>query len=127
MGLGRGSTEATSRVKAILYERMIQSFQLKISRIIEKEIFNKVLKANGFPENSVDIVFKGVTEEDEAMKAKWIGNLLRGFSGSDIKPFSINEIRGFFGFKPVDIPLAETLMYGFDRKSEKKSIDEEDS
>lgn len=114
LGMGRGSTEATSRVKAILYERMIKSFQLKISRIVEHELFNKVLKAHGLPENSVEIVFNSVTEEDEALKAKWIGNLLRGFQRSKIKPFTINEIRSFFGFRPVDIPIANRLVYGYE-------------
>lgn len=124
LGLGRGATEATSRVKAILYERMIKSFQLRISRIIEHELFNKVLRANGLPENSVEIVFNSVTEEDEALKAKWIGNLLRGFQRSTIKPFTINEIRSFFGYKPVNIPLADRLIYGYDEI--KKDEDEYD-
>lgn len=114
LGLGRGSTEATSRVKAILFERMIRAFQIKIARIVEHDIFNKVLVANGFPENSVELVFNSVTEEDEALKAKWMGNLLRGFAKSEIKPFTINEIRSFFGFKPIDSDEANVLKYGYE-------------
>lgn len=112
LGLGANSTQATAVVKAILYERMINSFQNKISRVIETDIFNKILQSNGLEEDSVDILFNQVTEQDEAMRAKWTGDLMKGFRTSNIKPFTINEIRQKFGKKPIDIPEANTLLYG---------------
>lgn len=111
LGLGRGSTEATSKTKALLFERLIKSFQTKLSRLIEKQLFNKVLKSNGFEEDLVSIEFDSVTEEDEAMKAKWLGNLIRGFRSSKTKPLTINEIRRIMGFKEIDDPQADTITY----------------
>jgi hypothetical protein len=102
LGQGKGSTEATARIKAILYERMIKSFQRKLSNIIKKELFNEQLKLAGYVDKKTDralnvrIKFNSVTEEDDALRAKWIGNLLRGFP-EGLQPFSINEIRGLMG------------------------------
>jgi hypothetical protein len=125
LGMGQGSTESTATVKAVLYERMINSFQNKISRTIERDIFNHVLLKNNFEIDSVDLVFSGVTEQDEAMKAKWFGDMFKGFRTSTIKPFTINEVRGIFGKKPFDIPEANTLFYGEIPKSEPKVTDGE--
>lgn len=102
LGLGRGSTEATARIKAVMFERMIKSFQMRISEIIEQELFNEILEKNGFEPNIVSMRFRSVTEEDEATKAKWLGNLLRGYSRREAMPFTINEIRAMFGFPPIE-------------------------
>ena len=111
LGLGRGSTEATSKTKALLYERMIQSFQLRLSRTIEKQLFNKVLEKNGFDPDIVSIEFRSVTSADESERAKWMGNLIRGFRSSKIKPFTINEIRKKFKMKEIDMEEANTIIY----------------
>jgi len=111
LGLGRGSTEATSKTKALLYERMIQAFQLKLARIIEKQLFNQVLEENGFDPDIVSIEFRSVTSTDESERAIWMGNLIRGFRSSKIKPFTINEIRKKFKIKPIDMPEANTIVY----------------
>lgn len=133
LGMGRGSTEATANVKSILYERMIQAFQLRLARSIEKGLFNKVLESNGFDPDIVTIEFRSVTEADESDKAKWIGNLIRGFRSSKVKPFTINEIRRKFNLKPLDIPEADTIIYEDslgetpeDDEDEKEEEDEED-
>jgi len=102
LGLGRGSTEATARQKAIMFERMIKSFQMRIAEMVEQELFNEILEQHGFEPNTVTMRFKSVTEEDEANKAKWLGNLLRGYSRREYMPFTINEIRAMFGFPPLE-------------------------
>ena len=106
LGLGRGSTEATASVKQIMYERMIKSFQFKIANILRLDLLNDILVKNGFQPNIVTVKFNSVTDADEADKAKWLGNLLRGFPDGQ-KPFSTNEIRAMFGFPDMkeDIPL----------------------
>jgi len=48
LGLGATATNATSKTKAILFERMIRSFQNRISRTVEEQLFKKVLQANGY-------------------------------------------------------------------------------
>jgi len=130
LGLGRGSTEATAKIKAIMYERMIQSFQLRLSRIIEKQLFNRVLEENRFDPDIVSIEFRSVSSADESEKAKWMGNLIRGFRSSKYKPFTINEIRKKFGMKPIDEDEANTIIYeGYstnEPNEEQEDVDEEE-
>jgi len=126
LGLGTGGTEATSKVKALLYERMIKSFQMRLAKIVEEQLFNKVLESEGYDPDIVSIKFRGITDEDEAMKAKWMGNFIRGFRSSKYKPLTINEMRREMGFKPLDVPEANTIIYeGFE--GEDKQVDEEDN
>jgi len=100
LGLGRGSTEATSKVKEIMYERMIKAIQHKLAEQIRRELINPFLQERGFEPNCVRMRFNSVTDADEAVKAKWLGNLLRGFPEGE-KPFSINEIRAIFDYPPL--------------------------
>jgi len=99
LGLGRGSTEATSKVKEIMYERMIKAIQHKLSEQIRRELINPFLEERGFEPNTVRMRFNSVTDADEAVKAKWLGNLLRGFPEGE-KPFTIDEIRAIFDYPP---------------------------
>jgi len=108
LGLGRGSTEATASVKQMMFERVIRSFQLKISSQIEHELIKPVLDENGFnleknPDNMVRMRFNSVTDADEAVKAKWLGNLLRGYDPrqGEKKPFTTDEVRAMFGYGPM--------------------------
>jgi hypothetical protein len=114
LGLGTGSTEATAKVKAILFERIIRSFQMRLANIIEDQIFDVILEKNGFDPDLVSLSFASVTDEDEAMKAKWLGNLMRGFTHTKYRPFTINEIRKVMKFRPLDVPEADTIDYGID-------------
>jgi len=95
------STEATSKVKEIMYERFIKSIQHKISMKIKKELINPILEENGKEPNLVTMRFNSVTDSDEAVKAKWMGNLLRGFPEGN-GPFTINEIRAVFDYDPIE-------------------------
>ncbi len=105
LGQGKGSTEATSKVKEIMYERFIKAIQHKMSTIVRLEIINPILLANGKEENTVHMRFHSVTDADEAVKAKWLGNLLRGFPEGP-QPFSIDEIRAIFDYPPLDKSMA---------------------
>jgi len=100
LGLGKGSTEATARVKAIMYERMIKAFQLEISNVIKQELFNPLLEKNGFEPNTVTLKFNDVTEEDQALRFKWLGNLLRGLP-EDKFPMTVNELREMLGLQAI--------------------------
>lgn len=104
LGMGRGSTNATAITKAILYERTIKGLQNKLSLALENELFKPYLDENGFdmedPKNWVYIQFNSVTEEDDALRAKWWGNILRGFRGQI--PFTGNEFRAQFGLDPIE-------------------------
>ena len=125
LGMGKNVTNATASVKAVLFERAIKAHQTRLSRIIEKELFNPMLKNNGFKEDEVLIRYNSVTEADEAMKAKWLGNLLRGFQYSRIKPFTINEIRTFFDMDRINIPEANKILFTQGELDVRKKEDED--
>lgn len=111
LGLGGGSTEATASVKAVLFERMIKAFQNRLAYVIRTDIINEILEENGYDPDTVYIKFNSVTEEDEALKAKWFGNLMNTFSRTALKPFTLNEIRTMFGFDTIDVEWANVLNY----------------
>jgi len=107
LGQGKGSTEATARVKSVMYERMIKSYQRRLSKILHDELFEEILLKQGFKNETypdyaikVTLEFNSVTEEDEALKAKWWSNIIRSFRG-DI-PLTGNEFRTVFGFPTMD-------------------------
>jgi hypothetical protein len=105
LGLGRGSTEATSKVKEIMYERMIKAFQHKISEQVLRELIYPLLGYEGKTSKEppkVKFRFNSVTDADEAIKAKWLGNLLKVFRDDERKPFTINEIRAVFDYPPIE-------------------------
>lgn len=118
----------TARIKAIMYERMIKSFQHELENIVRMELINPFLEKNGFKDVNVYLKFNQVTEEDEALKAKWLGGLLRGFRNSEM-PFTRNEIRSFFGLQPredmEDVPKGEPHDDRIKPKPEEENIEEE--
>lgn len=116
----------TATVKAVLFERMLKSFQTKIARIFEKELINKVLEAEGLEPDTVIIQFNSVTEADEANRAKWLGGLLNSFKNSKVKPFTINEIRSMYNYRPINEKWADTLLWGGDVKPDGTSDDNDE-
>ncbi len=101
LGLGKGSTEATAKIKEVMYERFVRSIQTKIANQIRMELINPILEKNGFEPDIVFLRFNSVTDADEAVKSKWLGNLLRGYP-SGKQPFTINEVRSMFGYAPIE-------------------------
>jgi hypothetical protein len=100
LGLGGNSTEATANVRAIMFERFIKSIQHKLETKLRIELINQILVEHNYEPNLVYMIFNSVTDADEESKAKWIGNLFRGFPEGK-KPMSINEIRARFSLPPV--------------------------
>jgi hypothetical protein len=121
LGQSKNASEATSRVKSILYERMITANQFAIADVVREDLINEYLllyskqnadfidKMTGQPIR-VEMKFNSASEEDEAMKAKWLGNFMRGFP-EGTKPLSINEMRFILGFAPVHGEEYDSLSY----------------
>jgi hypothetical protein len=105
LGLGKGTTEATAKTKAVLWERMLKAYQYSISQVLERELFNEYLLSKGFIDQATQepvyssIIFDSVTEEDEAMRAKWLGNLIGAFKGGKL-PLTLNEVRKLLKLAP---------------------------
>jgi len=91
----------TAKIKEVMYERFIKSIQTKLASLIRKELINKILEKNRFELNTVVMKFNSVTDADEAVKSKWLGNLLRGYPAGK-QPFTINEVRAMFDYPPVE-------------------------
>ena len=111
----------TALVKATLYERTIKSFQLRLARQIETQIFSRVLESEGIDPEDVYVTmkFKSVTEQDETQRAKWVANLLEAFKNTDKKPLTINEVRSMFDKEPIDEPWADSLDWSLNKKDDK--------
>ena len=128
LGQGRGSTNATASTKAILYERTIKGLQNELSLVLETQLFKPYLDANGVdmenPKNWVYIKFNSVTEEDDALRAKWWGNIIRGFRGE--VPFTGNEFRSQFGLDPI-AGLDELMNTADTQNVKNKEVKDEDS
>jgi len=101
LGLQTGTgSDAMANQRSLMFERFIKTLQHKMSTKLRVELINQILVENGFDENIVFMVFNSVTDADEEAKAKWIGNLFRGFPEGK-KPMSINEIRARFSLPPI--------------------------
>lgn len=127
LGQGKGSTEATARVKAVLYERMIKSFQRRLANTVVKHLFNEQLDKAGFNDSETGeaiysrIKFNSVTEEDEALRAKWWSNIIRGFRGEI--PMTGNEFRYHMGLEPRE--GLDELMINRPRETREVPLNEE--
>lgn len=92
----------TSHTKIVMFERFISAIQTKLSFIFENQIVPLILRDDFPPDVYVGIRFKGITEKDEAVKARWLSSLLSAYKGTGVRPFTINEIRDMFGYPPID-------------------------
>lgn len=91
----------TANVKSVMYERLIRGIQLRISETIERQVFDRVLESHGLDRGSVKIKFNSYTERDEALKAKWLAQVLSAYGPGEEKPFTIDEIRSMFGYPRI--------------------------
>ena len=99
LGYGKGSTEASAYVTQLNYDRMIKAYQLKLSKILETKLFDKITRKPG----AVRIRFKGTTDVDETKKSEWISRIIEGIAklisayGRDVAseklPLSKQEVR----------------------------------
>lgn len=124
LGLGQGSTEATANTRAVLYERMIKSFQHSIAKTIERQVFRKILAHHGLKDAIVKIEFNSVTDRDEALKARWLSDIMRSYMRTKYRPFTINEVREMMGKDAVDDPNADRIdIYEDEAKYSDDNID----
>lgn len=96
-GLGRGSTEATAKVRILAFERMIMGYQKILASTIESDVFDYLLELKGIDatkmKNKVYINFKSVSPMDELTKAETISTIEKVMPGT----FSKKEVRSALG------------------------------
>jgi len=123
LGLGKGSTEASGKVRQRLFERMIKSIQTKV------ESFMSIVFMD-ISENKVSLVFRDISPTDEAEAIKWVSPLLNTSEGT----FGIltkEEIRRVFNLPEIsdddeeEIEKAETKNDKYEQIAKEGYIAEE--
>lgn len=72
LGLGRGSTEATAKVRQACFEMKVSTIQGKLERSNDRQFVDRVTKQPG----RVHIHFNDVSEEDELTVAQYVAAVL---------------------------------------------------
>lgn len=94
LGLGKGSTEASGKVRQRLFERFLRSIQRRVESIITHNIFTEILKTE-LPDTIVRLKFRDVSPIDESESIKWVEPLLKTEQGA-FGILSKEEIRRTF-------------------------------
>jgi len=130
LGLGRGATEATAKIRQIQFERMIKAIQSRLARIIEINIFDRIIQPRFGEDVHVSLRFRDVSPKDEIDKSKWIQVLTRPNISFEI--LSPNEIRKEFGYPPREERIVEETkekeaeaFYKYEKKEVMETIDKE--
>lgn len=82
LGLGRGSTEATAKVRMIAWYDKIAALQQVVARAYNQQVIDRITGKPG----AVKIVFNDVNPQDEKDRAEWITALMKA---NPLDPFSI--------------------------------------
>lgn len=82
LGLGRGSTEATAKVRMVAWYDKIATLQKVVARAYNQQVIDRITGKPG----AVKIVFNDVNPQDEKDKAEWITSLMKA---NPADPFSI--------------------------------------
>ena len=92
LGLGKGSTEASGKVRQRLFERNIRSIQASIEEFISDNIFDTITEDTS---EKVRLQFRDISPSEEVEIIKWLEPLIKTDEGT----FGIigrNEIRKLF-------------------------------
>jgi len=82
LGLGRGSTEATAKVRMTAWYDKIAALQQVVARAYNQQVIDRITGKPG----AVKIVFNDVNPQDEKDRAEWITALMKA---NPLDPFSI--------------------------------------
>lgn len=100
VGLGRGSTEATAKVRMKSFERDIKAKQAIFNANVNRQLFAKVQIANGYEPEPVTVDFGDIVDDNLVEKAEAIKNLM-----PQLDPFLVfhrDEIRDILKYVPYD-------------------------
>ena len=98
LGLGSGSTEATARVRRIMFEKIVRGFQSKIARRIELDVFKEFCKEG---QKVPRLIFADVVPEDDAIISSTIKDMMP--KGDPFAVFTRDEIRERFHYPPYEL------------------------
>jgi len=98
LGLGSGSTEATARVRRLMFEKMVKGFQNKIARTTELHVFQDLVPSG---KEVPRLVFADVVPEDDKIIADIISKLMP--KGDPFGILSSDEFREKLGYPPREL------------------------
>ena len=104
--MGRGSIpEGLAQVQLEAFDRRVQSLQAEIEKVVEQQIFKRVLNANGFDEH-VEMEWGQPSKSETIKKVEQLTELLKLF---DLNPKLRNEIEKqlaeLLGIEPKTIEM----------------------
>ena len=96
LGLGSGSTEATARVRRIMFEKMVKGFQHKLARRTEIDVFKEFSD-----DKTPRLIFADVVPEDDAI----VADILKKMMPKDdiFAVLTRDEIRERLGYPPYEL------------------------
>jgi hypothetical protein len=102
LGLGRGSTEATAKVRLRTFYKKISALQMWVANCYNKNVIDKI---TGIP-GQAKIEFNEIEPEDYATLATWIASLRTGIDPDAVCP--ADWCREQFGIPLDQIPQDQT-------------------
>ena len=121
LGLGSGSTEATARVRRLMFEKMVKGFQHKLARRTEIDVFKEFSGDKKTPR----LIFADVVPEDDAI----VADILKKMMPKDdiFGVLSRDEIRERLGYPPYELSQkAREKAIGAFKGVETKNVDVSD-
>ncbi len=103
LGLGRGSTEATAKVRQIAFEQKINSIQRLLARSYELEVFTPRLESFGFSDFNVELTFNDISPIDNKEKAETLNFIINSTPADPEYLITRNEARAILGLPPIEV------------------------
>lgn len=97
LGLGRGSTEATAKVRLQTFYKKISALQMRVANCYNKNVIDKI---TGVPRQA-KIEFNEIDPKDYAVLATWIASLRTGIDPDAVCP--ADWCREQFGIPPDEM------------------------
>ena len=119
LGLGSGSTEATAKVRRLMFEKMVKGFQNKIARTSELCIFKEFVEGD---QKVPRLIFEDVVPEDDDITSQVLMRVM-----PPMDPFAVltrDEIREKLGYPPIELAQAsqDNLVNSMMGKTDEKVI-----
>lgn len=116
LGLGKGSTEASGKVRQRLFERMIRSLQITLENFVSNNIFRDIIDV------PVKLIFRDISPTEEAEAIKWVAPLLNTTEDSFLV-LTRNEIRSMFNLPEYPVEEEEEINKSKNNKNKLEEIE----
>ena len=102
LGLGRGSTEATAKVRETAFEQKIKAIQRTLAKNYELEVFKPRLESFGIYDVPVELVFRDISPVDDKARAETLKFILSSTPADPQYILTRNEARAILHLPPLE-------------------------